>query len=139
VQEDLFARGGVVSDYLFAKDRLFATLNLSPHELTLYDKFHSTLAPHTVTPDLVVYLQARTEVLMERVLRRGHDYERPIRFEYLRDVAAAYADLFFSYNDSPLLIVNTSDIDYEHDLDDRKALIDVIRRTHSGINHWSRS
>ena len=62
-QGDLFSRGGIVSDYLFAKDRLFAALNLSPEELRLYDRIYQTLAPRAVAPDLVVYLQARTEVL----------------------------------------------------------------------------
>jgi deoxyguanosine kinase len=139
VQEDLFAQGGVVSDYLFAKDRLFASLTLSPHELVLYDRIHGTLEPRAVTPDLVVYLQARTEVLLERIHKRGHPAERPIRPEYVRQVAAAYADFFFGYTESPLLIVNASDIDVVSDHEDRRALVDVIRRTHTGINHWSRS
>ena len=64
-QDDLFARGGVVSDYLFAKDRLFAALNLSDDEMALYDRIYQMLKPRTVTPDLVVYLQARTDVLLE--------------------------------------------------------------------------
>jgi deoxyguanosine kinase len=139
LQEDLFAQGGVVADYVFAKDRLFASLNLSPDELALYDRVHGTLGPRAVTPDLVVYLQARTEVLLERIYKRGRPAERPIRPEYVREVAAAYADFFFRYTDSPLLIVNASDIDFVACDEDRQALIDVIRRTHTGISHWSRS
>ena len=72
------SRGGVVSDYLFAKDRLFATLNLSDDEMALYDRIYQMLKPRTVTPDLVVYLQARTDVLLERIRKRGRSEERPI-------------------------------------------------------------
>jgi deoxyadenosine/deoxycytidine kinase len=138
-QEDLFAQGGVVSDYLFAKDRLFAALNLSPEELRLYDRIYQTLAPRAVAPDLVVYLQARTDVLLERIARRGRREEASIEPDYVRRVAEAYAEFFFNYTDSPLLIVNVSDIDVVSNAEDRDALVDVIRRTRAGINHWSRS
>jgi deoxyguanosine kinase len=138
-QGDLFARGGVVADYLFAKDRLFASLNLPPAEFSLYERIYTSLAPRAVAPDLVIYLQARTDVLLQRIAHRGRPEEEPIAADYIRRVAEAYADFFFSYNESPLLIVNASDIDIVSSPDDRKALIDVIRRTHSGINHWSRS
>jgi deoxyguanosine kinase len=138
LQGDLFAQGGVVSDYLFAKDRLFASLTLSPDELVLYDKFYRALEPRAVVPDLVVYLQARTEVLLERIHKRGRPEEKPIRPEYVHEVAAAYAAFFFSYTESPLLIVNASEIDFVGNADDRAALLAVVRRTHSGINHWSR-
>ncbi len=139
LQTDLFTRGGVVSDYLFAKDRLFASLTLSPDELVLYDRFYQALAPRVITPDLVVYLQARTEVLIERITKRGRPEEKPIRAEYVREVAQAYADLFFRYDESPLLIVNASDIDFVANEEDRAALIEVIAKTHSGTSHWSRS
>jgi deoxyguanosine kinase len=138
-QEDLFAQGGVVSDYLFAKDRLFASLNLAPEELRLYDRIYQTLAPRAVAPDLVVYLQARTEVLLDRIAHRGRREEAPIEPDYVRRVAEAYAEFFFNYNESPLLIVNVSDIDFVANQEDRRALVDVIRRTRAGINHWSRS
>lgn len=137
-QGDLFNQGGTVSDYFFAKDRLFATLTLSPHELALYDRIYGTLAPRVVTPDLVIYMQARTEVLLERIARRGRPEEAPIRTDYVRKVAEAYAEFFFNYNDGPLLIVNASDIDIVSNAEDRRALIEVVRSTHSGINHWGR-
>jgi deoxyguanosine kinase len=138
-QGDLFAQGGVVSDYLFAKDRLFASLTLSADELALYDRFYSALQPRSATPDLVIYLQARTEVLLERIYRRARPAERPISPDYVREVAEAYATFFFRYSEAPLLIVNASDIDFVGDADDRRALVEVIRRTHTGVNHWSRS
>jgi len=139
VQGDLFARGGVVADYLFAKDRLFASLTLSTDEMIIYDRVYSALQPRAVVPDLVIYLQARTEVLLERIHKRGFPPEKPIRPEYVRDVAAAYADFFFSYNEAPLLIVNASDIDFVSNEEDRKALLDEVRRPHVGISHWSRT
>ena len=138
-QGDLFSRGGVVSDYFFAKDRLFATLTLTSDELALYDRVYQTLEPRVRTPDLVVYLQARTDVLLERIDKRGRPEEKPIRAEYVQEVAAAYANFFFNYNDGPLLIVNASDIDFVANAEDRSALIAVVRRSHAGINHWSRT
>jgi deoxyguanosine kinase len=137
-QEDLFAQGGVVSDYLFAKDRLFATLNLTAEELRLYDRIYQALVPQAVAPDLVVYLQARTEVLLDRIGRRGRREEAPIEPDYVRRVAEAYAEFFFNYTESPLLIVNVSDIDFVAHPEDRAAIVDVVRRTRAGITHWSR-
>ena len=139
VQGDLFAQGGVVADYLFAKDRLFASINLTADELALYDRFYQTLAPRAAVPDLVVYLQARTEVLVERIAHRGRRQESAIEPDYIRRVAEAYAEFFFNYNESPLLIVNASDIDVVGNAEDRQALVDVIRRTRGGVSHWSRS
>ncbi len=137
-QGDLFARGGTVSDYLFAKDRLFASLNLSPDEMALYDRIYQMLKPRTVAPDLVVYLQARTDVLLERIRKRGRSEEKPIRPDYVEQVARAYAEFFFNYNEGPLLIVNASDIDFVGNAEDRAALVSVIRRTRTGTSHWSR-
>jgi deoxyadenosine/deoxycytidine kinase len=137
-QDDLFARGGVVSDYLFAKDRLFASLNLSDDELALYDRIYQMLKPRTVVPDLVVYLQARTDVLLERIRKRGRAAEKPIRAEYVEEVARAYAEFFFSYKEGPLLIVNASDIDFVANEQHRAELIDVIKNARSGTSHWSR-
>ncbi len=137
-QDDLFSRGGVVSDYLFAKDRLFASLNLSHDEMALYDRIYQMLKPRTVVPDLVVYLQARTDVLLERIRKRGRPEERPIRGEYVEEVARAYAEFFFSYTEGPLLIVNASDIDIVGNQEHRAELVEVIKNARSGTSHWSR-
>ena len=137
-QGDLFSRGGVVTDYIFAKDRLFATLNLSQDELTLYDRIYQMLKVRTVTPDLIVYLQARTDVLLDRIRRRARPEEKPIRPEYVQEVAQAYADFFFNYNEGPLLIVNGSDIDFVGNAEHRRELIDVIHKAPPGTSHWSR-
>jgi deoxyguanosine kinase len=137
-QGSLFERGGLVSDYLFAKDRLFATLTLSHDEMALYDRVYQALRPRVVAPDLVVYLQARFDVLMARVEKRGRPEEKPIRPEYLREVAKAYSEFFFAYSDGPLLIVDASEIDFVGNGEDRAALLEVISHTHAGVNHWSR-
>lgn len=137
-QGDLFSRGGVVTDYIFAKDRLFATLNLTDDELTLYDRIYQMLKLRTVTPDLIVYLQARTEVLLDRIRRRARPEEKPIRPEYVQEVAQAYADFFFSYGEGPLLIVNASDIDFVGNAEHRRDLLDVIQKAPPGTSHWSR-
>jgi deoxyguanosine kinase len=137
-QGDLFSRGGVVSDYLFAKDRLFALLNLSADEMALYDRIYQMLKVRTVTPDLVVYLQARPDVLLDRIRKRGRPEEKPIRAEYVEEVAQAYAEFFFGYSEGPLLIVNASEIDFVGDLEHRRELVAVIENTHVGTSHWSR-
>jgi deoxyguanosine kinase len=137
-QGDLFSRGGVVSDYLFAKDRLFALLNLSVDEMALYDRIYQMLKVRTVTPDLVVYLQARTDVLLDRIRKRGRPEEKPIRADYVAEVAGAYAEFFFGYNEGPLLIVNASEIDFVDNLEHRKELIAVIDNARAGTSHWSR-
>ena len=137
-QGDLFSRGGVVSDYLFAKDRLFASLNLSDDEMALYDRIYQMLKPRTVTPDLVVYLQARTDVLLERIRKRGRPEEKPIRADYVEEVARTYAEFFFGYAEGPLLIVNASDIDFVGNPQHRAELVEVIKSTRTGTSHWSR-
>jgi deoxyguanosine kinase len=137
-QGDLFSRGGVVSDYLFAKDRLFAVLNLSPDELALYDRIYQMLKVRTVTPDLVVYLQARTDVLLDRIRKRGRTEEKPIRADYVEEVARAFSEFFFAYNEGPLLIVNASDIDFVGNADHRRELLAVIDNARVGTSHWSR-
>ncbi len=134
-QQDLFSRS-TVSDYLFAKDRIFAALNLQPAELALYQQVYDLLGPRVIRPDLVVYLQARTEVLAARVRKRGRDYERGVDPGYLGALSKAYNDYFFHYEDSPLLVVNTSDIDIEGSAEDLEALLVVIRRHRKGTQHY---
>jgi deoxyadenosine/deoxycytidine kinase len=135
VQQDLFATA-TVSDYLFAKDRIFAALTLDPAELTLYQQVYELLGPRVVQPDLVVYLQARTEVLSARVRKRGREYERALDVGYLGALGKAYSDFFFHYDDTPLLVVNTSDIDIEGSAEDLEALLAVIRRHRKGTQHY---
>lgn len=135
LQEDLFSQGGVVTDYLFQRDRVFAQLNLNESELALYDKVYRLLHAKVPRPDLVVYLTARPEVLAERVARRGAGRSLPA--SYIADVARSYAEFFFLWQESPLLIVNTSEIDFVASPADQDDLVAVIRRTKAGISHYN--
>lgn len=137
LQRALETESLVVSDYLFAKDKIFAYLNLDDHEILIYDKYFEALQPWTPDPDLVVYLQAPKEVLFERVRRRNLAYEAKIADAYIEELIKAYDHFFYHYKDSPLLIVNTAEIDFVHNPEDLKALLrritgDTIR----GIEYY---
>ncbi len=134
-QGELFRRG-IVCDYLFAKDRIFAALTLDEQEFRLYDRVYSMLVTQVPRPDLVVYLQARSEVLLDRVTKRGRPSERRLRGGYLDEVSQAYNQFFFHYAETPLLVVNTSEIDFVTRPEDREALLREIRRTRSGVHHY---
>jgi deoxyguanosine kinase len=108
---DLFAER-VVSDYLFDKDRLFASVNLSEPELLLYEKIVPLMKDKLPKPDLVIYLQAHTDVLLDRIRKRRISYERMIDREYLEALNAAYNYFFFHYEETPLLVVKTDEIDF---------------------------
>ena len=139
-QEDLFTRGGLVSDFMIAKDRILATVNLTPAELALHEKIYGILCPRVPRPDLVVYLQARTEVLLARLRKRAHESKDGETFnppaEYVEEVARAYRYYFFHYDVSPLLVVNTSEIDFVASETDRDELVAVIRKTRAGTQHY---
>jgi deoxyadenosine/deoxycytidine kinase len=134
-QQDLFNQG-TVADYLFAKDRIFASLTLDPNELALYDRLYEVLGPRVVKPDLVVYLQARVDVLLQRIKKRGRGYEQRIDPAYVEALATAYSSFFFHYEETPLLVVNTSEIDIVDSEEDLEALVAVIRRHRKGVQHY---
>ncbi len=134
-QQDLFNQA-TVADYLIAKDRIFANLNLAPDELTLYEQVYRLLDPQMPKPDLVVYLFARTDVLAERLRKRNRDFERYISYQYLERLSAAYRDFFFYYDEAPLLVVDTSEIDFVSDPDDLSDLIREIDGAGNGIQHF---
>jgi deoxyguanosine kinase len=134
-QQDLFSQS-TIANYLFARDRIFATLALAPEELALYERLYELLGPRVVKPDLVVYLQARTEVLVGRVRRRGRESERAIDGSFLEALAKAYNDFFFHYDETPLLVVNVSDVDLEGSTEDIEALLAVIRKHRKGRQHY---
>jgi len=133
-QEDLFHKV-TVADYLFQKDRLFAAMTLSPEELALYDRVYRTLDPQIPTPDLVVYLQARPEVLLERIRTRGRDWERPIDAKWLEGVTQAYSRFFFEWRRSPLLVINTSEIDFVEREGHLETVLTAIRRMRKGTQY----
>lgn len=134
-QQDLFSRS-TVAEYLFARDRIFASLSLAPEELSLYDRLYELLGPRVVKPDLVVYLQARTGVLLGRIRKRGRDYERALDASWLEALTRAYNEFFFHYDDTPLLVVNASDLDIEASPEDLEALLAVIRKHRKGRQHY---
>jgi len=125
-----------VSDYLFAKDRIFAHLTLDPNELALYERIFEELGPRVAKPDLVIYMQARLEVLLQRIRKRGREFERRFDPAYLEDLCKAYNEFFFHYQDTPLLVVNTSDIDFVNNPEDLENLINVVKSTKKGTHHY---
>lgn len=134
-QQDLFA-AVTVSDYLFAKDRIFAHLTLDPNELALYERIFEELGPRVAKPDLVIYMQARQEVLLHRIKKRGREFERKFDPGYLEDLCRRYNEFFFHYQDTPLLVVNTSDIDFVNNPEDLENLINVVKSTKKGTHHY---
>ncbi len=134
-QQDLFSNS-TIADYLFARDRIFAALSLESEELALYERLYDLLGPRVVKPDLVVYLQARTDVLVARVRRRARETDRGLDPVWLEALAKAYSDFFFHYDDTPLLVVNASDIDLEGNQEHVEALLAVIRRHRKGTQHY---
>lgn len=135
LQQDLFTQA-TVADYLFAKDRIFAAMNLAPDELKLYESIYKLLDAEMAKPDLVVYVRARVEVLAERLRKRNRDFERHISFDYLERVSSAYRDFFFYYDEAPLLVVDTSDIDFVSDEEDLADLIREIDRAGAGTQYF---
>jgi len=113
----------IVCDYLFAKDKIYAYLNLDDQEILIYDKYFESLKPLVPNPDLVVYLKAPKQVLHDRVRRRNVDFEAEIADDYLEELIKAFDHFFYHYQDSPLLIVNTAEIDFVQNSDDLQALL----------------
>jgi deoxyadenosine/deoxycytidine kinase len=134
-QPELFAQA-TVSDYLFAKDRIFAQLTLEPHEYLLYQRVYDLLGTRVVRPDLVIYLQARLDVLLARIRKRGREFERRFDPQYLAELSAAYNDFFFQYDEAPLLVVNSSDIDFVENPDDLEGLLQAVRRMKKGTQAY---
>jgi len=130
-QGDLF-ESTRVSDFLFEKDYLFAQLTLSANEFELYQRVYNHLAPDVQPPDLVVYLQAPVNVLLERIRRRGIDYEQHIDLEYLQRLSDAYVEFFRHYARAPLLIVNAAEIDLVNSDADYCELLERLRTIRSG-------
>ncbi|MCB2230813.1 deoxynucleoside kinase [bacterium] len=128
---DLFAQR-IIADYLFAKDQIFASVNLSERELALYDKIAPVLAQNIPRPDLVIYLQASTSTLLQRIKKRNLPFERSIDSDYIESVNKAYDYFFFHYNDTPLLVVKTDDIDFVNNPRQFDDLIDQIQKPING-------
>ena len=135
MQEDLF-HALTVTDYMFAKDSIFASINLDDDELALYNTVAKALEKDVAKPDFVVYLQASTDTLMRRIGKRGRPYEFNMDASYIDIINEAYNHFFFHYTDSPLLIINTNDIDFVLNAEDLEEIVDQIAESKSGINFY---
>ncbi|MGD8897773.1 MAG: deoxynucleoside kinase [Acidobacteriota bacterium] len=135
VQRQLFTQA-TLCDYVFEKSRLFAYLNLDDSELLIYEKLFTLLSESVPRPDLVVYLQASTEILMRRVKTRGRPEESGLSEEYMTEVNRAYNHYFFHYSATPLLVVNTSDVDFARSHEDLEDLLRQIRTMGKGTQYY---
>jgi deoxyadenosine/deoxycytidine kinase len=134
-QHELFSNV-TLTDVFLPKDRIFASLNLSPDELVLYDQVYGLLRGRLPKPDLVIYLHAETNVLIQRVHQRGREYEKDLTWEYLDALNRAYNEFFFGYTDTPLLVIQTTDIDFVKNPSDLSELIRQIRQMKGGVQYY---
>ncbi|HBN45739.1 MAG TPA: deoxynucleoside kinase [Candidatus Marinimicrobia bacterium] len=135
-QVDMF-HNLLIADYMFVKDRLFASLNLDEKEMTLYDTVANLLEKNVINPDLVIYLQADTNTLMRNIARRGREMEKNISEEYIDALNQLYTEYFFRYQDTPLVIINTNNIDFVHNQGDLDEVINYIRQPVTGTKFFN--
>ena len=135
-QVDMF-QNLLITDYLFVKDRLFASLNLNEKEMQLYDTVANLLEKNVIRPDLVIYLQADTETLINNIANRGREMEEDISKDYIHALSQVYTEYFFRYQDSPLVIINTNNIDFVHNENDLNEIINFIRKPVSGTKFFN--
>jgi deoxyadenosine/deoxycytidine kinase len=135
-QVDMFQKL-LITDYMFVKDRLFASLNLDDKEMHLYDTVAGLLERNIIRPDLVIYLQADTDVLMKNIAKRGRNMEKNVTWEYIDALNQVYTEYFFRYQDTPLVIINTDNIDFVENEKDLKEVIDYIRQPVSGTKFFN--
>ena len=135
-QVDMFQKL-LVTDYMFVKDRLFASLNLNEKEMQLYDTVANLLERNVIKPDLVIYLQADTDLLMENIAKRGRRMEKNITWEYIDALNQVYTEYFFRYQETPIVIINTNNIDFVNNENDLKEVINYIRQPVSGTKFFN--
>lgn len=134
-QLDLFHKK-LVSDYLFEKDRIFATLNLSEKEMKLYDGIARLMEKEIPVPNLVIYLQASTKHLMDNIHKRGRSFEKNISFDYINALNELYNKFFFHYNKAPLLVINTDEIDFQNSEQDYQDILVEINHHQAGTRYY---
>ncbi len=133
-QGDLFA-STVITDYLFQKDRLFASLTLSPNEYGLYEKIYALLQGTIATPDLVIYMQADVETLLDRIAKKNEGLSLLLPESYLGEIVQAYQTFFFHYTDAPVIVCNTVKGDFANDKENLDLLVRMIQDVKSGIHY----
>jgi deoxyadenosine/deoxycytidine kinase len=126
----------VVSDYIFSKDRIFATLNLNEKEMKLYDGIARLMEKDIVKPNLVIYLQSSTRHLLDSIRQRNRKIEKFISEEYIQALNDLYNNFFFHYTDTPLLVINTDDMDFVHQESDYKDILYEINQHVSGTRYY---
>jgi deoxyguanosine kinase len=134
-QIDIFRRV-VISDFLFDKDKIFARLNLDDREFSLYEQIFHLLKVRILKPNLVIFLQARTDILKERIKRRNRDYEKSINIKYLDQINQAFNEFFFHYTETPLLVIDASEIDFVNVPADLDNLIVEIEKMEKGTKYY---
>ena len=135
-QTDLFTKT-LISDYMFVKDRLFAALNLDDKEMSLYNAVARILEKNVASPDMVIFLQSDTDRLMQNIKLRGREYEKLIDWKYIDALNQMYNECFFRYDSSPLLIINTNDIDFVNNKNDLEEIIQFIRTPGEGTRYFN--
>lgn len=133
---ELFARR-IVTDYIFDKDKIFAYINLDQRERNLYDKIYSLLQKDIINPNLLIYLQANLDTIIERIQKRGRNYEKGISEEYIRLLIQSYNEYFFHLHSFPVLIVNANEVDFIKFPAHFMLLKEEIKKIKSGINYFS--
>jgi deoxyguanosine kinase len=134
-QRDLFTEL-VLTDYTFPKDKIFAYLTLDDSELMIYNRLFDVLKESVPRPDLVIYLQGNLDTLLKRIKMRGRAYEKAISKDYLKELSDAYAHYFYRYDESPLLVVNTNEIDFVHNREHFDALVEQIANAQKGTQYY---
>ena len=135
-QIDMF-QNLVITDYMFVKARLFASLNLSEKEMSLYDTVANMMEKNVIHPDLVIFLQADTETLMKNISTRGREFEKNLSEDYLDALNQVYNEYFFRYQDTPLVIINTNNIDFVNNNEDLEEMINYIRKPVTGTKFFN--
>lgn len=135
-QVDIF-HNLLITDYMFVKDRLFASLNLNEKEMPLYETVANLLERNVINPDLVIYLQADTDTLMKNIGKRKRSFEKNMSRDYVDALNQVYNEYFFRYQDSPLLIINTNNIDFVNKKKDLEEIINVVRQPITGTKFFN--
>ena len=135
-QIDIFTKS-IVSDYMFMKHRIFASLNLSEKEMNLYDNVALILEKNMINPDLIIFLQSDTDRLMKNIKNRCRNYESNMDWNYIDALNQIYNEFFFRYDKSPLLIINTNDIDFVNDKNDLNEILNIIQKPINGTKYYN--
>ncbi len=135
-QIDIFTKS-IISDYMFMKDRIFAALNLNDKEMNLYDNVALILEKNIVYPDLIIFLQSDTDRLISNIKKRGRQYEKNIDWSYIDALNQIYNEFFFKYDKSPILIINTNDIDFVNDAKDLNEILSIVQKPVHGTKYYN--